>query len=141
MKFFPLKNFAISLFNRGMSPSPSSMIGLKFLFLLKSRMSSCILAMHLVRSMTFSSSCCSFRVLIVSSIALPKIVGRRFPIVSLCKGEGRESHNGQIEKRAAFDSIQLGKRKILQMIWSIFPSQLEQQEGQTKRERTQLNTH
>lgn len=51
----------------------------------RSCISVCMRSMHLFRSIIMSSSDCSLSVRIVSSMALPRIVGRRLPIVSWAK--------------------------------------------------------
>lgn len=48
-------------------------------------MRSSILSIQATRSLTLSSSDCSFKVRTTSSIALPRMVGRRTPIVACAK--------------------------------------------------------
>ncbi|KAF8832016.1 hypothetical protein HHX47_DHR1001077 [Lentinula edodes] len=60
-------------------------MGRSFAFPLRSVISLSMRSMHSTRSMTLSSDDCSLRVRVVSSMALPRMVGRRDCIVAWAK--------------------------------------------------------
>jgi hypothetical protein len=78
----PASESQLTLFQRAISPAPSSMIGLNLLFSWRSFIRASNRWIQLTRSVTRSSSCSWFKVFQTSSMALPRMVGSRLPMVA-----------------------------------------------------------